>query len=146
MAGINQQTDPGTGDQSKRVLQGVCVMVVDDDPNAREMLSDILALYGAAVLVASSVKQALQMLQEGQPEVIISDVGMPDEDGFDLIRQVRALPPGSGGLTPAIALTGYARPEDKARALSLGYQGFVAKPLDLDELIDKLTLLANRSS
>ncbi|MDQ2768610.1 MAG: PAS domain S-box protein, partial [Gemmatimonadota bacterium] len=95
-----------------RPLRGVRVLVVDDEEDARELIADALSEAGAEVAMAASAAQAYQLLQADPPHVLISDIGMPDEDGYSLLRRVRALPPEKGGDVPAIALTAYARPED----------------------------------
>ncbi len=127
----------------KETLKGLRLLIVDDDDNTREMLSEVLCLYGADVRAADGAAKALAILQAWLPDVLVSDIGMPDEDGYTLVRKVRMLPATRGGETPAIALTGYAGPEDRAHALSAGVQVFVAKPVDLDELIDRILELRN---
>jgi CheY-like chemotaxis protein len=125
-------------------LKGLRLLVVDDDDNTREMLSEVLRLYGADVRASSHAADALVVLQAWLPDVLVSDMGMPEEDGYTFIRKVRLLPAAAGGATPAIALTGYAGPEHRAHALSAGVQRFVAKPVDLDELIDCILQLARK--
>lgn len=115
-------------------LQGIRVLVVDDEADARELLATILRQSGAEVKTADSAAMALTVLTEWQPNILVSDIGMPDEDGYELMRQVRTLTPERGGKIPAVALTAYARFEDRLRALSVGYQMHVAKPLDPAEL------------
>ena len=123
-------------------LSGLRLLILDDDRNTRDMLSELLQLYGAQVRTAASVADGLKILQSWRPGLIVSDLGMPDADGFDFIRELRELSPERGGETLAIALTGYGRPEDRARALSAGYQMFVAKPVDLEELINVIERLS----
>src|SRR6185295_15870755 len=106
-------------------------LVVDDEADAREMLSLTLLQCGAEAKTTASVREALDLLTRWQPHVLVSDVGMPGEDGYSLIARVRALGPDLGGLIPAVALTGYAGPEDRVRLLSAGYQKHIAKPVDL---------------
>ena len=96
-------------------LTGVRVLVVDDEPDARELLRAVLAEAGALVETARSAAEGLEVLQRFQPNVLVSDIGMPDEDGYAFLRRVRSLP--RGGAIPAIALTAYAREEDRVRAL-----------------------------
>ena len=114
-------------------LDGVRILVVDDDPGTREVLIEALGAAGARVMAADSAVQALQLLKAESPDVLISDIAMPTEDGLSLIRRVRAL---SGGVSriPAIALTAFARAEDRAQALEAGYQMHLAKPVELNEL------------
>jgi CheY-like chemotaxis protein len=116
-------------------LNRVLVLVIDDDRNTREMLAEVLSMYGAQVQTAESAKEAQRKLKSWRPDVIVSDLGMPDIDGFDFMRQLRLCPAGPGGATPAIAVSGYARPEDQRLALSAGYQHFLPKPVDVQELV-----------
>jgi CheY-like chemotaxis protein len=99
---------------------------------------------GAKVTTAASAAQALALLEETRPDVLISDIGMPEEDGYELIVKVRALPVERGGKTPAVALTAYARAEDRLRALRTGYQMHVPKPVELAELVAIVARLAER--
>jgi signal transduction histidine kinase len=115
-------------------LTGVHVLVVDDDPSTRELMTSILQGYGARVTVAGSGPAALTKLFEQKPQVLLADLGMPEMDGYALIEQVRALDPGLGGRTPAIAVTAYASAQDRLRALQAGYQNHVAKPVEPEEL------------
>ena len=114
-------------------LEGVRILVVDDDPNTREVLTEALGAAGARVMAADSALQALQLLKAESADVLISDIAMPAEDGLSLIRRVRALSGGVGRI-PAIALTAFARAEDRAQALEAGYQMHLAKPVELNEL------------
>jgi CheY-like chemotaxis protein len=122
-------------------LQGVRVLIVDDDGDTREMLSEALEASGAEVSAASSADEALVMLNDGGADVLVSDIGMPNVDGYALIRRVRALP-GSHGRIPAIALTAYARPEDRAEAIDAGFQVHLPKPVEIDALQSSLASLA----
>jgi PAS domain S-box-containing protein len=115
-------------------LIGIRILVVDDEPDAREMLRAVFERSGADVITASSARDALEVLPAVKPNVLVSDIGMPDEDGYALIRKIRALPPEEGGNIPAIALTGYVRVEERMRALEAGYQMFVPKPVEASEL------------
>jgi PAS domain S-box-containing protein len=125
-------------------LDGVRVVVVDDEPDTRELLKAGLGQCGADVLVASSSAEALEAIQTGAPHLLISDIGMPEEDGYELIRRVRALSDENGGRLPAIALTAYARVEDRMQALRAGYQMHVPKPVELAELIAVAASLVQR--
>jgi CheY-like chemotaxis protein/two-component sensor histidine kinase len=111
------------------VLDRVRVLVVDDDEDAREVLRTALSHVGADVIVAQSAAIALEYIAERPPEVIIADIGMPDEDGYSLIRKLRQAPAGPGRTAPAIALTSYARAEDRKRALDAGFQVHLSKPI-----------------
>jgi PAS domain S-box-containing protein len=116
-------------------LAGLRVLAVDDSADTRELLEVLLSEYGATVAVVDSATALLDTIQQQQPDVLISDIGMPDLDGYTLIRRVRALPPDQGGTLPAIALTAYAREEDYQEALTSGYQRHLTKPLDIDKLV-----------
>ncbi|HLM58306.1 MAG TPA: PAS domain S-box protein [Pyrinomonadaceae bacterium] len=125
-------------------LDSLRVLVVDDEPDTREMLRAGLGQCGAEVTTAASAAEALTLLRESPPDVLVSDIGMPDEDGYALIRKVRGLPAGQGGKVPAIALTAYARTEDRLQALRAGYQMHVTKPVELTELAAVVASLAKR--
>jgi PAS domain S-box-containing protein len=124
-------------------LQGTCVLVVDDEPDARELLWRILRDVGAEVVTASSIAEAISVIGRVRPQVLVSDIGLGDEDGYDLIRQVRMLG-GDVGRVPAIALTGLSRLEDRTAALLAGYQIHLAKPVDGHELAVTVASLAGR--
>jgi PAS domain S-box-containing protein len=134
------------GDLSGSVpaLAGVRVLVVDDERDAREIVSVILGEAGAEIATASSTREALDLIERWKPNVLISDIGMPGESGYDLIRIVRSLPAVSGGQTPAIALTAYARTQDRLKILSAGFQMHVAKPIEPIELATVVASLAKR--
>ena len=116
-------------------IAGVRVLVVDDEPDARTLLRRLFEERDAVVSTAASAAEALSILQAERPDVLVSDVGMPDDDGYALIRAVRALPADRGGRTPAIALTAYARAEDRVRAVVAGFQHHLSKPIEPVELI-----------
>jgi PAS domain S-box-containing protein len=122
-------------------LRGLRVLVVDDEEDARKLVAAILQDCGCEVTLASSVAEAMQRLSERPPDVLLSDVGMPEQDGYDLIEQVRALPRERGGDVPAAALTAYARPEDRRRLLNAGYSIHLAKPIEPAELVAVVTTL-----
>jgi signal transduction histidine kinase len=124
-------------------LAGVRVMVVDDDRDARELLTATLGYYGADVTAADSAAEALALLPEVRPDVLLSDIGMSGEDGYSFIRRVRSLPPDRGGHIPAVAITAYATAADRAEAMSSGFQLHVPKPFDPIELartVQRLTV------
>jgi PAS domain S-box-containing protein len=123
-------------------LKGIRVLVVDDEPDARETLQQILEHCNAEVRTVGSAAEAMKLLESWRPDVLLSDIGMPGEDGYDLIRRVRELPAERGGRTPAAALTAFARGEDRRRALRAGFQMHVAKPVDLQELATVVASLA----
>ncbi|HKG58281.1 MAG TPA: PAS domain S-box protein [Pyrinomonadaceae bacterium] len=125
-------------------LDGVHVLLVEDDADSRKLLGTMLRRYGARVTSAKSAAEALRVFEGELPDVMISDIGMPDQDGYDLIRKLRALPVEKGGATPAIALTGYASRKDRERALGSGYQQHTAKPIEQAELIAAIAALLGR--
>lgn len=125
-------------------LVGVRVLVVDDEPDTRVLLKVALAQYGAEVKSAASAPEGLTLIQEFRPNVLIADIGMPEEDGYQFIKRVRALPETRGGRTPAAALTAYARLDDRMNALAQGFQVHIAKPINPDELALVVASLAER--
>ena len=122
------------GEALPDVLQGSKVLVVDDHSDSRELMNVALSQYGAEVHEAATAKEALKIVQRWKPDLIISDIGMPGEDGYDLIQKIRALRPEEGGRVPALAFTGYASLADESKALASGYQGHMSKPVDISEL------------
>ena len=116
-------------------LDDLQILVVDDEPDTRELLREGLEYCGAHVTLAGSAAEALESLQKNVPDVLISDIGMPVEDGYELIKQVRNLTKENGGRVPAIALTAYTRVEDRMHALRAGYHMHVPKPVELAELV-----------
>jgi CheY-like chemotaxis protein len=114
------------------------LLIVDDDPTTRALLAEALERRGASVRASATAREARQTLVVWHPDLMISDVGMPRESGYELIRRVRDLPAEEGGSTPAIACTGYAREEDRARAMDAGFDAVVAKPVDLDLLVSTI--------
>ncbi|CDG83550.1 hybrid sensor histidine kinase/response regulator [Janthinobacterium agaricidamnosum] len=123
------------GDMPLRDLSGVKVLVVDDEADARELIQRILSDCKAEVVTAASAAQALHLVVKTRPDVLVSDIGMPDIDGFELLALVRALGPESGGALPAVALTGFARSQERQRALASGFRAHVSKPVEPTELI-----------
>jgi PAS domain S-box-containing protein len=126
------------GNQKITQLQNLCILVVDDDADARMLMQTVLQSAGADVLVAASVKEALALLEQQSPALLISDISMPDEDGFTLIRQVRSRTMEKGGQIPAIALTAFAEAKNEQRILKAGFQLFITKPIEPMELVDKV--------
>lgn len=127
---------------STAMLKGLKVLVVDDEPDAREVLGVLLQDQEAEIMTCASSAEALKALAEFKPDILLSDIGMEEEDGYTLIEKVRALGPEHGGRTPAVALTAYARVEDRLRALAAGYNMHVTKPIEPAELIMVLSSLA----
>jgi PAS domain S-box-containing protein len=126
-------------------LAGVKVLVVDDEPDAREMVRRLLIGCRAEVVVAASASEALEAIERFRPNILVSDVGMPHHDGYELIRRVRMLGEGLGNIN-AIALTAFARLEDRTRAMLAGYQMHLAKPIEPSELVVAIASLAGRVS
>jgi CheY-like chemotaxis protein len=122
------------------------VLVVEDEADARELIAAVLEQFGAETRTAATAAEGLSILQFWHPDVMVSDIGMPNEDGFSLISKVRSLAPEDGGGTPAVALTAYARAQDRLRTLSAGYQVHVPKPVEPDELAAAVATLAGRHS
>jgi signal transduction histidine kinase/DNA-binding response OmpR family regulator len=125
-------------------LAGITILVVDDDADARQIMERILRDGGASVVTASSASEALAILPRIRPNLLLSDIGMPNEDGYDLIKKVRALSRNDGGATPAVALTAFVRSEDRLHALRSGYQMHVAKPVEPSELLTVCASLLGR--
>ncbi|RYZ06086.1 MAG: PAS domain S-box protein [Myxococcales bacterium] len=125
-------------------LEGLRVLVCEDEPDARELLESILTGCKARVTLAGSVAEALDRFSEHIPDVVISDIGMPEASGYDLIRRIRALPAEKGGRVPAVALTAYASMADRTRALMEGFQNHVAKPTEPQELLAAVAALAGK--
>ena len=140
MAGARQATVDRTS------LDGLVVLVIDDERDTLDLVKRVLADCGAKVFVAESARAGLELLQREKPDILISDIGMPDEDGYTLIRQVRALKAKQGGKIPAAAVSAFARPEDRTKALRAGYQMHLAKPVDPTELTAVVASLATRKS
>jgi len=130
-------------------LEGVWALVVDDEADARELVATLLEQCGASVSAVASAQEALAALsneQQKRPDIVISDVSMPEVDGYDLIRRIRELPPEEGGRTPAVALTAYGRSIDRIRALSAGFQMHMPKPVEPAELATVVASLTGMAS
>ncbi len=125
-------------------LSGVTVLVVDDQEDARELIQRVLEGAGADVITADGAAVAIELVEARKPDVLVSDIGMPDADGFELLRSVRALGIARGGRVPAIALTAFARSEDRTRALRAGFAVHVSKPVDPAELVATVVSVAGR--
>ncbi|HEX8456527.1 MAG TPA: PAS domain S-box protein [Pyrinomonadaceae bacterium] len=137
-ATANEQTCPPE-------LANLRVLVVDDEADTRELVAAVLASCGAHVIQAATAAEAFEQLERARPDVLISDIGMPEEDGYELLGRIRELPPERGGAIPAAALTAYARTEDRVRALRSGFQMHVPKPVEPAELITVVATLAGRT-
>ncbi|MEP6487715.1 ATP-binding protein [Microcoleus vaginatus GB2-A3] len=135
--------------QVSPTLEGLQILVVEDEADALELLSTILGKYGADVIAVASVKEALTIIEtasDRSPDVLVSDIGMPDEDGYSLIRKLRQLEVQRGGTLPAIALTAYARNDDRQQSLLAGFQMHLTKPVDAAELVAVVASLTGRTS
>ena len=128
--------------QENLKLDGVTVVVVDDEPDARFLVKRLLEDSHATVYTAGSAQEALRLVQEKHPQVLVSDIGMPTEDGYLLIQKLRAMEKENGQFTPAVALTAYARREDKDRAIRNGFQRHIVKPVQPNELLTSVATLA----
>jgi PAS domain S-box-containing protein len=123
-------------------LHALRVLVVDDEPDAREVVAAVLGQYGADVVVARSTEEGLALLSRVRPHVLVSDISMPGEDGYSLLRTVRGLPESEGGRTPAIALTAATSTDDRLRALRAGFQFHIPKPVQPVDLVEAIATLA----
>ena len=128
------------------VLSGIRVIVVDDEQDARELVTAVLEQAGAVVTSVGSAEEAMHAIRERPPSLLVSDIGMPGEDGYALIARVRALPAALGGRVPAVAVTAFTRSEDRARALRAGYTAHVGKPIDPSELVTLATNVTTHGS
>ena len=126
-------------------MGGVKVLVVDDEPDARALVARLLEGLGASVRTAASAHEAMDKLQSDIPNVLVSDIGMPGEDGYSLMRRIRSLDAAQGGNVPAIALTAYARAEDRMKAVLAGFQMHLVKPVEGAELVTMVASLAGRT-
>lgn len=140
---------PIAGDEAThktlRRLDGIRVLVVDDEPGTNEAVQALLTSCGAVVKIAGSAAEALQVLDGWKPDVLLSDIAMPGEDGYSLIRKVRERDAAGGGKIPAVALTAYAKIEDRVSILAAGFQMYLSKPADPNELVAVVGSLAARS-
>lgn len=122
-------------------IEGMRVLVVEDEIDSREMLEQILGMHGCIVRSAASAEHARRLLESFLPDVIVSDIGMPHEDGFELMRSIRAMAPGKGGHIPSIALTAFTSREDQQRAYDAGFQIHLGKPVQFHVLVEALISL-----
>lgn len=129
----SSQTHP-----SNEMLEGIHVLIVEDDEDSREMLIVMFDQYAMKTTAVDSASAALEAVKNLRPDILISDVGLPGEDGYTLIRKIRRLSPEQNGNIPAIALTGYASLQDRAQAIEAGYQDHLPKPIDLEILIEQI--------
>lgn len=127
-------------------LSGLRILVVEDESDARDLVKRVLEECKAEVFTVASALAAFALIEQLQPHVIVSDIGMPEMDGYDFLRRLRALPAEKGGRTPAVALTAFARSEDRTRAMLAGYQVHVAKPVEPQELLASVASVAGRTA
>ncbi|MGH7907294.1 MAG: response regulator, partial [Candidatus Binataceae bacterium] len=139
-----ESADGAAAGRDVHAFDGLVVMIVDDDVDGRESLAALLAHFGARVITTGSAAETLAALQRIKPDLMVADIGLPDEDGYSLLRKVRALSPERGGRVPAVALTGFSREQDRRLAESAGFQRHLSKPLNIDELLSTLTSLVER--
>jgi CheY-like chemotaxis protein len=132
------------GEAARASLSGISVLVVEDDPDARSLLRFTLEQSGARVIDVESAAAAMTELDRAIPDVILCDISMPQEDGYSLMRRIRARKPQSGGSVPTAAVTAYARPEDVRQALAAGFDLHLAKPLEPRDLIAAVVRLAHQ--
>lgn len=127
-------------------LNRLNILVVEDDPDARELMQAVLEQRGASVCSAESVARAFELLERSLPDLIISDIAMPEEDGIAFIRRLRAMPVERGSQTPAIAVSAFVASADRARALAAGFDHYLFKPVDFDQLCATIRSLLARPS
>lgn len=132
----NAEIEASEISEDEKLFDGVRILLVEDDDDSREMLRVMFSQYGTKVTDFATAAEAFDEIKKNQTDIIISDVGLPKEDGYQLIGRIRKLAPEQGGQTPAIALTGYANLQDRIHALDAGFQEHLAKPVDLDVLIE----------
>ena len=137
-----QAQPPSRATRAAADISGLRVLVLEDDEGTRESLAEILAVAGASVRAVATVKEGMHALSEFAPDVVLSDLAMPGEDGFSFISRVRNLPPERGGRTPAAALSALASTEDRQHALDAGFQMHLPKPVDIDVLFSAVARLA----
>ncbi|HEY9500280.1 MAG TPA: response regulator, partial [Pyrinomonadaceae bacterium] len=130
--------------QALMQLSGVCVLVVDDDEDTLQLMATALSSRQAKVVAVSSAGEALRAIEINRPDVLISDIAMPGEDGYGLIERIRMMEKDPAASIPAVAITAYAKEEDRQRALSSGFQLYLAKPVELTELISVVAQAARR--
>ena len=139
---MSESTRSDASPNGAHELRGVRVLLMEDHAAVREVVTRLLESFGAKVTAVPGVPEALDALGRERPNVVLSSIARPGEDGYALIRKMRALPPDRGGLTPAAALTGLSTHMDRARALRAGFQSHVAKPVDARHLVATVAALA----
>lgn len=141
----DSQAERDLQEDGRQPLSGLRLLIVEDEATSREMLTALLEQYGAEVTAAGSAAEGRAALERAVPDLLVSDIGMPGESGYDLIRHIRTLSPKDGGLVPAIAFTAYAYPQDRLDALDAGFQAHLAKPTDAARLVAIIKSLSHRA-
>ena len=126
-------------------LQGVKVLVVEDEQDTRDVIGEALRQYGASVRLASSAAEALRTILQDRPDILVSDIGMPEMDGYELLKRIRSEYPPEFQTVPAVALTAYAGPEDKQKSLNAGYQAHIGKPVSVGDLVNAIASILNKT-
>ncbi len=148
LAAVHSAAEPAkpetAGPDASRELEGLRVLVVDDDFDARELIAEILSNAGVEVRMAGNAEAAMREMEAFAPHILVCDIGMPDEDGYSLMQRIRALPAERGGRVRAAAVTAYTRGDDRRRALAVGFNLHLSKPVDPSELIVSVARLAER--
>lgn len=140
------QTLRSSADSSAhKMLNGIRIVIVEDDLDSRELLEELLLDAGASVKAADSAANGFQAYQAFRPQIVISDIGMPGEDGTSLARRIRASEPPDASPTPLIALTAFTQPHERARVMQAGFNLHVSKPFDVDALLDNVLTLTRAS-
>jgi PAS domain S-box-containing protein len=141
---VTKNVSASRASKAPQLLSGVRVLVVDDDADTLQLMTTALTSRQATVTAVSSAGEAIEAIKTSRPDVLVSDIAMPDEDGYGLIRRIRSLEDHSSAVIPAVAITAYAKEEDKHKALSSGYQIYLAKPIELTELVSVVAKAARR--
>ena len=127
-----------------RALSRLTILVIEDDPDARELMQAVLEQHGATVSAADCVARAMELLEGMRPDLIISDIAMPDEDGIAFVKKLRSRPPEAGGTTPAIAVSAFVATSDRLRALAAGFTHYLHKPVDFEKLSNAIHACTHR--
>ncbi|WP_414552642.1 response regulator [Anabaena sp. CCY 0017] len=127
-------------------VEGLRLLVIDDDVDTRQILKILFELEGAKVITVASASEAIKLISQFKPDILISDISLPDEDGYSLLAKIRGLMAEQGKQIPAIALTGYTREEDRIYAFASGFQSHLCKPINLDELVYEVANLSGCKS
>jgi CheY-like chemotaxis protein len=135
-----------TRSRAAQLLGGLRVLLVEDEPDGREAIKAVLQSYGAQVTEAASVAEALAAFEQAVPDVLVSDVGLPGRDGYELMREIRKRPAERGGRVAALALTGYAEAEHRRQTASAGFQAHLNKPVSAAALLASVAALVGRTA